>query len=147
MYVYMFVCIYAGERRDAAKFVWGGAKELRDCLKYFWHALLSFVWLHKVSFSWDLYNIRCNPVFITSIVKRILVWLFYFKIRMLIFYLLLGWSDFWSETVWREEDVWDVSFTSYDASWRKPRWAWKDLVRTRELCDSSPSHSIYYQLN
>ena len=23
MYVYMFVCIYAGERRDAAKFVWG----------------------------------------------------------------------------------------------------------------------------
>jgi len=27
MYVYMFVCIYAGERRDAAKFVWDGRGE------------------------------------------------------------------------------------------------------------------------
>ena len=27
MYVYMFVCIYAGEPRDAAKFVWGDRGE------------------------------------------------------------------------------------------------------------------------
>ena len=28
VYVNMFVCIYAGERQDAAKFVWGGRVEM-----------------------------------------------------------------------------------------------------------------------